>query len=166
MNPSQKLAALAEQELPKLLDHVIIEDGKKYRVFGTYVLCPTTQGYRLTQHDDSVGTFSSTRSAVAWCIADKKRQYRLANEIRHLDAALLRLRNDIEVRGSQAQRSYGTFWETVTVKTAQKRAQSQQIENELTKCINSAKYWQLQGSNNETARTGRNTPNKTNRQGI
>jgi len=163
MKTSQKLAALAEQELPKLLDHVIIADGKRYRVFGTYVLRQTAQGYRLTQHDDPVGTFSSTRSAVAWCIADKKHQYQLANEIRHLDAALLRLRNDIEVRGSQAQRSYGTFWETVTVKTAQKRAQSQQIENELTKCINSAKYWQLQGSNNETARTGRNTPNKTNR---
>jgi hypothetical protein len=163
MKPSQKLAALAEQELPRLLDHVIIEDGEKYRVFGTYVLRPTTQGYRLTQNDDPVGTFSSTRSAVAWCIADKRRQYRLANEIRHLDSTLLRLQNDIRVRTGVAEHSHGSFWETVTVKTAQKRAQSQQVENELTKCINSAKYWQLQGSNNETARTGRNTPNKTNR---
>ena len=163
MKPSQKLAALAEQELPKLLNHVIIADGQNYRVFGSYVLRPTTQGYRLTQHDDTVGIFSSTRSAIAWCIADKKRQYRLANEIKHLDSALLRLQNDIRVRAGMAEHSRGTFWETVTVKTAQKRAQSQQIENELTKCINSAKYWQLQGSNNETARTGRNTPNKTNR---
>jgi len=163
MKPSQKLAALAEQELPQLLDHVIIEDGEKYRVFGTYVLRQTTQGYRLTQNDDPVGTFSSTRSAVAWCIADKRRQYRLANEIRHLDSTLLRLQNDIQVRSGVAKHSHGTFWETVTVKTVHKQAQSQQIQNELTKCINSAKYWQLQGSNNETARTGRYTPNKTNR---
>jgi hypothetical protein len=100
---------------------------------------------------------------VAWCIADKNRQYNLANEIQHLDFTLLRLRNDIETRSSQARKSYGTFWETVSAKAEHKRLQSQQIENELTKCINSAKYWQLRGSNNETARTGRNTPYKTNR---
>ena len=44
MKTSQKLAALAEQELPKLLDHVIIADGEKYRVFGSYVLRQTAQG--------------------------------------------------------------------------------------------------------------------------
>ena len=163
MNPSQKLAALAEQELPKLLDHVIVADGEKYRVFGSYVLRQTTQGYALTYQDCPVGTFTSTRSAVAWCIADKNRQYNLANEIKHLDFTLLRLRNDIEVRGGQARKSHGSFWETVTAKAQHKQSQRQQIENELTKCINSAKYWQLRGSNNETARTGRNTPYKTNR---
>ena len=117
----------------------------------------------MAYKDDPVGTFTSTRSAVAWCIADKNRQYNLANEIQHLDFTLLRLRNDIEVRGGQARKSYGTFWETVSAKAAHRKEQSQQIENELTKCINSAKYWQLRGSNNETARTGRNTPYKTNR---
>lgn len=161
MKPSQKLAALAEQELPKLLNNVIVSDGEKYRVFGSYVLRQNTQGYALTYQDRSVGTFTSTRSAVAWCIADKNRQYNLAQEIQHLDFALLRLRNDIEVRGGQAQKSHGTFWETVTAKAAHKRLQSQQIENELTKCVNRAKYLQLQGSNNETARIGRNTPHKT-----
>jgi hypothetical protein len=163
MKTSQKLAALAEQELPKLLDHVIIADGEKYRVFGSYVLRQTAQGYAVAYKDDLVGTFTSTRSAVAWCIADKNRQYNLANEIQHLDFTLLRLRNDIEVRGGQARKSYGNFWETVSAKAAHRKEQSQQIENELTKCINSAKYWQLRGSNNETARTGRNTPYKTNR---
>jgi hypothetical protein len=163
MKTSQKLAALAEQELPKLLDHVIIADGEKYRVFGSYVLRQTAQGYAVAYKDDLVGTFTSTRSAVAWCIADKNRQYNLANEIQHLDFTLLRLRNDIEVRGGQARKSYGNFWETVSAKAAHRKEQSQQIENELTQCINSAKYWQLRGSNNETARTGRNTPHKTNR---
>lgn len=163
MKPSQKLAALAERELPYLLDHVILADGEKYRVFGSYVLRETGRGYALTHNDYPVGTFSSTRSAVAWCIADKKRQYCLANEIQHLDTTLLRLQNDIDVRGSQARNSTGSFWETVTVKTAHRQAQRQLIQNQLTKCINRAKYWQLQGSLNETARTGRNTPNKTNR---
>ena len=163
MKTSQKLAELAEQELPKLLEHVIVADGGKYRVFGSYVLRQTTHGYSLTYQDTPVGTFTSTRSAIAWCIADKNRQYRLANEIQHLDFTLLRLRNDIEVRGSQARKSYGTFWETVSAKAAHRKEQSQQIENELTKCINSAKYQELRGRINETARTGRNTPYQTNR---
>jgi len=163
MKASQKLAALADQELPKLLNHVIVADGEKYRVFGSYVLRQTTQGYALTYQDNPVGTFTSTRSAVAWCIADKNRQYRLANDIQHLDFTLLRLRNDIEVRSGLAKNGRGSFWETVSTKAAIRQEQSHQIENELTKCINSAKYWQLRGSNNETARTGRNTPYKTNR---
>ena len=163
MKTSQKLAALAERELPKLLDRVIVADGEKYRVFGSYVLRQTARGYSLTCQDSPVGTFTSTRSAVAWCIADKNRQYRLANEIQHLDFTLLRLRNDIEVRGGQAQKSYGTFWETVSTKAAHRREQSQHIQNELTKCINSTKYQELRGRINETARTGRNTPYQTNR---
>ena len=149
MKASQKLAALAERELPKLLDRVIVADGEKYRVFGSYVMRQTVHGYSLTYQDTPVGTFTSTRSAIAWCIADKNRQYRLANEIQHLDFTLLRLRNDIEVRGGQAQKSYGTFWETVSAKAAHRREQSQQIENELTKCINSAKYQELRGRINE-----------------
>lgn len=163
MKPSQKLAALAEQELPRLLNQVIVADGEKYRLFGAYVMRQTQQGYDLTCRERPVGTFSSAKSAVAWCIADKNRQYKLAQEIQHLDFTLLRLRNDVEVRNSQARKSSGVFWETVSIKTAQRKQQSQQIQNELSKCINLAKYWQLRGSNNETTRTGFNTPNKTNR---
>lgn len=163
MNASQKLAALAERELPQLLNQVIVADGKKYRVFGSYVMRPTTQGYSVTFQDLPVGTFSSTRSALAWCIADKKRQYRLASEIQTLDFSLLRLRNDVDIRKNQARRSHGTFWETVSAKAQHKQTLCEHLENELSKCVNRAKYLQLQGSTNETARTGRNTPHKTNR---
>ena len=31
------------------------------------------------------------------------------------------------------------------------------LDNELSKCINLAKYWQIRGFNNETVRTGRTT---------
>ena len=34
MKASRKLAALAERELPHLLENVIVEDGEKYRAFG------------------------------------------------------------------------------------------------------------------------------------
>jgi hypothetical protein len=37
------------------------------------------------------------------------------------------------------------------------------LENQLTKCVNWAKYIQQRGFDNETARTGRSQPNKTSR---
>lgn len=163
MKASQKLAALAEQELPRLLNQVIIADGEKYRLFGSYVMRKVPQGYSITYNDDLVAVFSSTKSAVAWCIADKNRQYNLAREIQHLDFNLMRLRNDVEVRSNLAKNSKGMFWETVQAKADHKKQQSRHIQNELSKCVNLAKYWQLRGSNNETARTGVNSPYKTNR---
>jgi hypothetical protein len=39
------------------------------------------------------------------------------------------------------------------------------IAEQLDKCINLAKYWQIRGFNNETARTGRTPPHRTNRPG-
>jgi len=37
------------------------------------------------------------------------------------------------------------------------------VDAELEKCLNSAKYIQIRGFTNETARTGRTVANKTNR---
>jgi len=154
MKTSQKLADLVQRELPQLLNQVIIDDGGKYRAFGSYLIESGTHGYTVTRGDDTVGTFSSSKSALAWCIADKNNQLNLAREIQNLDFTLTRLRNDIEIRGGIAKTSRGQLWETAHVKTAQRYEHSRHIENELTKCINSAKYQQLRGFHNETARTG------------
>jgi hypothetical protein len=154
MKTSQKLAELVQRELPQLLNQIIIDDGGKYRAYGIYVIESSSHGYTVTRRDHAIGTFSSSKSALAWCIADRNNQLNLAREIQNLDFTLVRLRNDIQIRGSIAKTSRGQLWETAHVKTAQRYEHSRHIENELTKCINSAKYQQLRGFNNETARTG------------
>jgi len=154
MKTSQKLAELVQRELPQLLNQIIIDDGGKYRAFGIYVIESSSHGYTVTRRDHAIGTFSSSKSALAWCIADRNNQLNLAREIQNLDFTLVRLRNDIQIRGSIAKTSRGQLWETAHVKAAQRYEHSRHIENELTKCINSAKYQQLRGFNNETARTG------------
>ena len=163
MKTSEKLAALAERELPSLINQIILEDGEKFRVYGRYTIKQTADGFAVTRGESPIAVFTSSRSALAWCASDNNNKLNLAWQIQHLDATLSRQRNNIQIRRQKAQNSHGMFWETVTTKVAYRSEQCQQVENELSKCINLAKYWQLQGFPNETARTGRNTPNTTNR---
>lgn len=163
MKASKKLAALAQRELPRILDQVIIEDGEKYRVFGKYTIHPATAGFQVRLRDDEVGIFSGTKSALAWCVADNLHRFNLARQIKELDQSIVRLRNDIYVRRSLAERTTGHTWENLINKTTARQEQSQVLEKELAKCINLAKYWQLRGNSDETKRTGRNTPHTTNR---
>jgi hypothetical protein len=163
MKASRKLAALAERELPRILDQVIIEDGEKYRAFGKYTIHPTQGLFQVRVRDDDIGMFSRTKSALAWCIADNLNRFNLARQIKELDQSITRLRNDIYVRRSLADRMSGHAWENLINKTTARQEQSQVLEKELAKCINLAKYWQLRGNSDETKRIGRNTPHTTNR---
>ena len=163
MKASRKLAALAAKELPLLLDKVIIEDGKKYRAFGKYTIQPIPTGFQVRMRDDEIGTFSGTKSALAWCLADNLNHLNLARQIQQLDQSITRLRNDIYVRRALADRTAGHTWENLINKTSARHEHTQVLEKELAKCINLAKYWQLRGNSDETKRTGRNTPYTTNR---
>jgi hypothetical protein len=161
MKPSDKLARLAEAELPALLDHVIIADGDGFRVFGKYTIKKDTSGHVVEVNTGWSGTFGTARSALAWCIADKNNQLNLAREIYQLDLNATRLRNDIQCRLGIARKTSGRFLETVETKVSRRQEQSQAVENELSKCINSTKYWQLRGFINETARIGSTPSNRT-----
>ena len=145
MKTSDKLARLAERELPVLIDNVIIDEGHQYRVFGKYTIHRVPQGYQVDVTTGWTGQFGSAKSALAWCIADKNNQLNLAKEIYQLDLNATRLRNDIQGRLSIARKRGGSFLETVETKVSRRQDQSQAVENELSKCINSAKYWQLRG---------------------
>jgi hypothetical protein len=162
MKASCKLAALAEQELPLLLNKVIIEDGKKYRVFGKYTIHPVPAGFQVRERDEEIGAFSGTKAALAWCIADNLNHFNLARRIKDLDQSIVRLRNDIYVRRTLADRTAGNTWENLINKTNARQEYTQVLEKELAKCINLAKYWQLRGNSNETKRIGHNTPYTTN----
>jgi hypothetical protein len=145
MKPSDKLARLAERELPVLIDNIIIDEGNQYRVFGKYTINRVLHGYRVDVSTGWSGQFGSAKSALAWCIADKHNQLNLAKEIYQLDLHATRLRNDIQGRLGVARKHGGRFLETVETKVSKRQDQSQAVENELSKCINSAKYWQLRG---------------------
>ena len=156
------------QEFRDLMPNVIYQkDDGVYEVFGRYKIVPESHGFRVFCSATDVGTFATTRSALSWCIADKNRAYNLARELKELDNKLAALNNDIAVRSALAECSRRwEFRDPVGTKLETKIIRRKQVENQLAKCIDWAKYSQQRGFNNETQRIGRGQPNKTSRQGI
>jgi hypothetical protein len=165
MNERKEFEQALRTELKDILPNTIWRniDGV-YSVFGKYRIEPINRRYCVYVHATEVGTFNTTRTALSWCIADKFHKYSLAREILETDVKLGHLHNDISTRASLADRSTKPeFRESIGAKLETKIIRKKILENRLTECTNSAKYLQQQGFNNETARTGRNQPNKTSR---
>ena len=153
------------QEFRDLMPNVIYEkDDGVYEVFGRYRIQQESGEFRVFCSATDVGLFSSSRSALSWCIADKNQAYNLARELKELDNKLAALNNDITVRTALAERSRRwEFRDPVATKLETKIIRRKQVENRLAKCINWAKYTQQRGFANETQRIGRGQPNKTSR---
>lgn len=151
MKYSHKLAELAKQELPYLVSNLIIKDDQGFDVFGRYRIQQQNDEYVVTNSANEFGRFSSTRTALAWCIADKYKDINLAIRIKQLDTIKMRYNNDIVVRSRISDRiSSGTQWETVVSKVNQRREQARIVDKELSKCVERAKYYQIRGFSNET----------------
>ena len=164
----QEFDRVFRQEFRDLLPNMIWQnDDGDYEVFNRYLIQPQQGQYRMFCSATDVGLFSSTRTALSWCIADKNQAYNLARELQELDNKLTALNNDIAVRAALAERS--TRWEfrdPVGSKLETKIIRRKQVENRLAKCVDWAKYSQQRGFTNETQRIGRGQPNKTSRQSI
>lgn len=155
MNNDKKLEDFAERELRASLNKVILgseRDG--WFAFGRYYISPVPTGYEVYQNDDLISTFGSKRSAISWCVADFNRRYVLAHQIQNLDSKKQIIDSDIHCRSEIARRSKSpAFREMIKTKLQSKLEQNSAVTAELEKCISSAKYIQLRGFSNETART-------------
>ena len=159
----QRLEQLAQQGLDLVKHNMIWHENGRYHVFGEYEL--TMQGsyciMQGTRHD--IQRFSSVKNALAWCIANKYQRYDVSREILDLDQQRQISEADLEVRSHLARRcSDPARRETAQLKVEHRRRQLCYITDRLTKCVNLAKYWQIRGFNNETARTGRPAPHRKN----
>jgi hypothetical protein len=165
MTVERQVERMFRKEFSELMPNVIWKnDDGVYEVFGHYRIVPESAGFRVFCSATDVGIFGTTRSALSWCIADKKKAYNLARELKELDNKLTALNNDIAVRTAIAERS--SCWEfrdPVATKLETKIIRRKQVENQLAKCISWAKYTQQRGFTNETQRIGRSQPNKASR---
>lgn len=165
MKRDHDLDLFMKQELKEIMSNVIWQnDAGEYEAFGKYRIIPLKPGYRVFVHATEVGVFSSTRSAISWCVADKYQNFNLARELLETDKSLENIKNDIFVRVGQANRSKSPqFREDIDTKLETKIIRKNILEKRLVNCVNLAKYLQQRGFNNETARSGRSTANKTSR---
>ena len=165
MNRTKKLEAFAERELAALQDKLIVSVGSgALLAFGTYKITPVKDMYVVSMSNRDSVEFGSKKSAISWCIADKRNQFTLARTIHTLDNKKHSLAADIKCRQALAEKSRSAdFYESVTTKVQSKKDYLSVLDTELEKCLNSTKYMQIRGFSNETARTGRSVANKTNR---
>ena len=160
----EKLEQFATKEIRRLSDSLIVPDGKNgYNVFGKYHIMPVADQFMVKIKNRDPLTFGSKRSAISWCVADRLNQISLARDIHLLDNKKHSLAADIKCRRALAERSRSQdFYESVTIKMQNKVDYYHALSNELEKCINSAKYWQIRGCSNETERPGRTASYKAN----
>lgn len=164
MNKEQKLERFAEREFKRNINSIIMnDDDGGYIVFGKYRLVAVQGGVEVQTITDSFEFFSSKRTALSWCIADHNNQLNLANNIKILDQKKQILSADLYCRRSVAERSrHEGFSEIVNTKIQPKIESYKSLNNELEKCLISAKYIQIRGFNNETARSSGTQSRKTN----
>ena len=157
MNIDKEFERLLQNEFRDIVSNLIWQDDSgNYRAFNKYTIEPTKPGYRVFCSATEIGVFSSTKTAISWCIADKNCNYKLSRDILALDNKLTLLKNDIAIRANVGDASKNAlFKENIVTKLETKIIHKKQVEEELAKCINLAKYYQQRGFNNETVRTGR-----------
>jgi hypothetical protein len=157
MKITQEFGRMMRQEFPATVANLIYcNDDGSYQVFDHYRIANEKSGYRVYCSATDVGIFGTTRSAMSWCIADKHKLYTLSRNILELDTKLRSLTSDIGTRAGIADASREPqFRETISTKLETKIIRKKQVEAELTKCVNWAKYIQHRGFNNETIRTSR-----------
>ena len=165
MKPDQELERMFRLEFKSIESNLIWQtDSGEYEVFGRYRIVPQRPGYQVFCSASEVGTFNSTKSALSWCIADKNSAYNTARELLTVDNKLAALTCDINTRATVGDRSNNpALREIILTKLESKIIHKKLLENQLTKCVNWAKYIQQRGFEDETQRTGRSQPNKTSR---
>lgn len=97
----------------------------------------------------------NTRTAIAWCVADKYNYFSLLRDIEISSAELERLENDIDhYRGFVKLNQDSDRNEIIAHRLYTTILRQKYIKNRLDKCIDVAKYMQQKGFDNETARIG------------
>jgi hypothetical protein len=155
MTREQKLEQWAEREVKRTIDSIIIDNGiGGIVVFGKYCIEPNDNRFCVSTWDREIHSFSSKKAAMSWCTADHQHQYNLSNSILVLDRKKQSLAADIYCRKTIGDRGqHENFYEMVSMKIQPKIDLYNSVHTELEKCVNQAKYLQIRGFNNETART-------------
>ena len=160
----RRLQQVLEPELLQILPNAILPQDDGYLAFGRYFIQKTSDRWTVSQSQRDDRDFGSARTALSWCIAERNQQYHISMQIHKLDQERSMLAADIDARTHlQSRIRDAQTREAVGAKLVSRRHRLQWVQTTLDKWVNVAKYWQIRGFNNETSRTGRTPPYRTNR---
>ena len=79
MLKDQEFERMIQSEFKNVESNLVWQnENGDYELFGKYLIVSVKPGYRVYCSEQEAGIFSSTRTAVSWCIADKYSNYKLA----------------------------------------------------------------------------------------
>jgi hypothetical protein len=162
MTPNQKLAQFTEQQIRKHASVMLVQqnDGSVL-AFGKYFIRQAHGQVTVSTWDRKQGDFTSRKSALAWCSADRKNFFKLAQNIQRLDQRCLHLNHDLQARTALLNKSQDpAFRENVRTKITSKQNMLHYIQAELENCLNRAKYIELKDFQNEAARIFSDKPSQ------
>ena len=142
---------LTQDDLAK---QIIIQKGNTYQAFDTYVIAPTEHGWQVSSDDLSTPLFFNTaKIALAWCIAYKVHDCELASSILYLDNMVTTKQIDIDILTHILDNDSELDNKTMLVARLMEDINSRQkYKQELSFCLQTAKYIKLIGTNNELNR--------------
>ena len=146
----ERLLDIASSELERLGHDLILPEGRGYRIFRDYFLRRERSGWYLIKRHDPVAEFTSSRSALAWCIADKHQQWDLARRIQQLDQRIAITDRGLAPR--LLRFTAGSRNRALAAKIQHRQQQRYTAKAELDKCVSRAKYLQIRGFRNDTQR--------------
>ena len=160
----ETLMSMLGDDLEIAKKNSIFETPDGYWVFDDYRVIKKSDGIEVHPGKRStVLKFTSLRYAISWCVADKYRQFALADEILLYDTRRNGLQNDIAASTQMLSKIKNFVTkDVIEAKRSDKRAKLLAVNERLDKCANVAKYWQIRGFNNEIARTRRPASNRKN----
>jgi hypothetical protein len=158
----KKLEQIIRHDTALITGNFIVKEGNTYFAFERYQIIPKKHRVTVKRYGNDMGEFTSTRTAMGWCVADKYNQLNLADDIIRLDQQRSRLRDDLEVQERMLPKFRGAdYREILRLKIDTKKQLLKDTEERLNKCVGVAKYWQIRGFNDEIERTRRSASNRT-----
>ena len=123
MTREQKLERFAERELKRNINSLILDNGDgSIVVFGRYYIEPVDTRFKVSTWDTVVHCFSSKKTAMSWCTADKYNYFNLSNMILVLDRKKQTLAADIYCRKTLGDRGKTeSFYEIINMKIQPKK---------------------------------------------
>ena len=154
MNISDRLFNLARREIGKLRDDIIVRSGQHYTAFGQYKIYPNKDTAMVDYRGNVHATFSNTKVAISYCIAERLKQLALCRRIQELDQHLQCITQSLQDRQVQLMRCSNQNTRNILASKVQHRAQQHAtVKKQLEDCVKLTKYFYLKGFNNETQRT-------------
>jgi len=145
----------------------VLKAGNTIQAFGVYTIKKQNNQFIVYKNRVCMVELSNAKNSLAWCVADKYKLTYLKEQILELDKRLNWKQAEIEflknVINSKVDMSRKFAVEDKLQTLIMKAGE---VKKQLNKCVNSAKYYQQKGFENETSRLGLKASSGTIAKGI